>query len=123
MEDERREFSRFVIQEDEIQIFSDDPILFGKICDISKGGLSFRYTPIIGVKMVTNSVNVLPTGKDNFNIYHIGCRTIYDISSIEEGQSFSASEIRRCGIKYSWLKEKQKNKLKLLWNHYVVNSF
>lgn len=123
MEDERREFTRFVFKKDAIQVFSDDPMLFGKVNDISKGGLSFRYTPITGVEMVTSSINVLPKGKDKFNLYHIDCRTIYDISSIEEGQSFPGCERRQCGIKFFWLKETMNNKLELLLNYYVVKSF
>ena len=31
MEDERKEFTRFSFKKDEIQILSDDAILFGKI--------------------------------------------------------------------------------------------
>lgn len=37
MEDDRREFTRLVFEKDEIQIFSDDALLFGKLNDISKG--------------------------------------------------------------------------------------
>ncbi len=65
MKDERRKFTRFVFKKDEIQVFSDDLILFGKLNDISKGGLSFRYIPITGDKLETNSINILPKGKDN----------------------------------------------------------
>ena len=123
MEDERREFARFVFKEDEIQVFSDDAILFGQLKDISKGGLSFRYTPIPGEKLDTKSINILPNGTDQFNLYHIACRIIYDILSMEECQSFSGCERRQCGIKFFCLKENQNNKLELFLNHYVVKSF
>ena len=122
MEDERREFSRFVIQEDEIQIFSDDPILFGKLDDISKGGLSFRYTLIPGIKMATYSINILPKGKDKYNLYHITCQIFYDKPSAVEGKSMPGYERRKCGIKYYWLKEEQDNKLELFLNHYIVKQ-
>lgn len=120
MEDDRREFKRFVFTKDEIQILSDNPILFGKLKDISKGGLSFQYTPITGVKMATDSINILPRGNDEYNLYHIKCQIIYNISSAEEDKSITGYERRKCGIKYYWLKEKQNNNLELLLNHYVV---
>ena len=119
MEDERREFTRFVFTKDEIQVLSDNPILFGKLNDISKGGLSFQYTPITGVKMATDSINILPRGKDKYNLYHISCQIIYDISSVGEGKSTTGYERRKCGIKYHWLKEKQNKKLELLLDHYI----
>lgn len=122
MVDERREFTRFVFTKNEIQILSDDPILFGKLDDISKGGLSFRYTPIPGVKMATDSINILPKGKDKYNLYHITCQMIYDMPSDSEGKSIMGYERRKCGIKYFWLKEEQNNKLELLLNHYIVKK-
>jgi len=123
MEGERREFTRFAFKEDEVQVFSDDAILFGQLKDISKGGLSFGYTPISGEKMDTKSINILLKGTVQFNLYHLACRIIYDILSTEECRSFSGSERRQCGIKFFWLKENQNKKLNLFLNHYVVKAF
>jgi hypothetical protein len=122
MEDDRREFTRFVFKNDAIQIFSDDAILFGKLNDISKGGLSFKYIPVADERLETNSINILANGKEQFNLYHINCRTIYDISFKEEAQSFLGCERRQCGINFFWLKENHNNKLELLLNYYVVKS-
>ncbi len=58
MLDDLRKFARFVFKKDAIHIFSDDAIIFGKLNDISKGGLSFKYTPIKEEKLVTNSINI-----------------------------------------------------------------
>jgi hypothetical protein len=118
MEEERRKFTRLVFKKNEIQVLSDDPIFFGKLIDLSKGGLSFRYTPIPGQLMATESINILPKDKDNFNLYHIGCRTIYDILFKEEGQSFSDYHRRQCGIEFYWLNAEQNDKLRLLLEHY-----
>ena len=118
MEDERRRFARFVFKKNEIQILSDAPILFGKLNDLSKGGLSFLYTPIPGKLMDTESINILPKNKDKFNLYHIGCRTIYDILFKGEGQSFKDCHRRKCGIEFYWLNAKQNEKLRLLLEHY-----
>ena len=123
MEDDRRKFTRFVFKKDAIQIFSDDAILFGKINDISKGGLSFKYTPVTDEKIDTKSINILVKGKDKLNLYHLDCRTIYDIYAIEKDQGFLSYERRQCGIKYFWLKDSQNKKLEFLLNHYVIKSF
>jgi hypothetical protein len=123
MGDERRSSTRFSFKKNEIQIFSDDAILFGEINDISKGGLSFKYTPIKNEKMTTKSINILVKIEDRFNLYHLNCRTIVDISTIEEGEKFLGCYRRKCGIKYSWLKEPQNKKLYFLLDHYVVRSF
>ncbi len=123
MEDDRREFTRFVFKTDEIQIFCDDAILFGNLHDISKGGLSFKYTPVTNEMIDTNVINILAKGRDRFNLYHIDCRTIYDISAKDEGQRFLGCERKQCGIKFFWLKETQNIKLELLLNHYVVKAF
>ncbi|MDX2511738.1 MAG: PilZ domain-containing protein [Desulfobacterales bacterium] len=123
MENERRRFTRLVFKRDEIQVFSDDLILFGKLNDISNGGLSFRYTPIAGKNMDTKSINILPNGKDQFNLYHIVCLTIYDISAFEEGQNLTGNEKRQCGIKFFEFKENQKDKLAFLLKNYAVESF
>lgn len=120
MVDERREFNRFVFTKYEIQVLSDDPILFGKLNDISKGGLSFQYTPIPGVEMTTDSINILPIGNDEYNIYHINCQIIYDIPSAEKDKMNWGCERRKCGIKYFWLQEKQNNKLELLLHLYLA---
>ncbi len=100
MEDDRREFTRFVFETDEIQIFSDDDMLFGKLNDISKGGLSFMYIPVADEMLDTSSINILVKGKDRFNLYHINCRTICDISSKEEAQSYLGCGRRQCGINF-----------------------
>lgn len=123
MEDDRREFTRFVFEKDEIQIFSDDAMLFGKLNDISKGGLSFMYISVADEMLDTSSINILVKGKDRFNLYHINCRTIYDISSKEEVQSYLGCGRRQCGVNFFWLKATHNKKLELLLNHYVVKSY
>ena len=120
MKDEQRKFTRVVVKKDEIQVFSDDAMLFGQLNDISIDGLSFRYTPITGEKLDTNSINILPKGTDQFNLYHIACRIIYDISFLEEGQISKGNKSNQCGIKFFGLKKNKTNKLELLMKNYTA---
>jgi len=123
MEGERREFARFVFMKDELQVYSGDPIIVGKLNDLSKGGLSFRYTSIAGEKLDTNAITILAKDMEQFNLFHIACRTIYDISTLEEGQRFMGTKRRQRGIKFLELKENQKNELELLLKKYAAQSF
>ena len=120
MKDERREFTRYKLQEDEIQIYSHDLKIDGMLKDMSKGGLAFQYTPIAGKKMDTNSINIFVKGTDRFYLSDIACRIIYDISTLDEGQRFKGTERRQCGIKFVELKENQQNKLELLLKNYTI---
>ena len=37
--------------------------------------------------MATDSINILPKGKDKYNLYHITCQIIYDMPFAGEGKS------------------------------------
>lgn len=123
MKDERREFTRYITQKNEVQVFSNDQKIDGTLKDISKGGLAFQYTPIAGEKMDTNSINILVKGPYRFYLFDIACRIIYDISTLEEGRSFKGTERRQRGIKFVELKENQQNKLELMLKNYTIQSF
>lgn len=113
MDTERREFTRYVMKEDEIQVFSLDPKISGRLNDISSGGLSFQYTPIKEKKLETNSINILTKVHifEKLNLLGIACQIIYDIASLEEGGSFTGAERRQCGIKFLGLEENQLDQL------------
>ena len=118
-DDERREFTRYIIQEDELQVSTHDLKIIGRLKDISKGGLSFQYDPIAGEKLETNSINMV--AKDQFFMSDIDCQLIYDIPTLEEGQSFTGAERRQRGVKFVGLSESQRNKLKLLLKNLQSN--
>jgi hypothetical protein len=120
MEDERRVFARYIVKKDELQAFSHDLKIVGKLNDISKGGLSFRYTPIAVEKLDTHSINILARGTDRSNLFDIACQIIYDISTLEEGQSFTGAASRQFGIKFLGLMENQQNQLELLLKNFTV---
>jgi hypothetical protein len=120
MEDERRVFARYIVKKDELQAFSHDLKIVGKLNDISKGGLSFRYTPIVVEKLDTHSINILARGTDRSNLFDIACQIIYDISTLEEGQSFTGAASRQFGIKFLGLMENQQNQLELLLKNFTV---
>ena len=120
MKDERREFIRYIIQEDALQVFSHDLKIVGKLKDISKGGLSFQYTPIVGEKPDTDSINIEAKGTDQFNLFDIACRIIYDMPTLEEGQSFTGAELRQRGLKFIGLAGNEQNKLELFLKNYTV---
>ncbi len=123
MKDERREFTRYKIQEDEIQVLCHDLKIDGMLKDISKGGLAFQYTTIAGEKPDTDSINIVAKSMDQFYLFDIACQIIYDMPTLEEGQSFTGSERKQRGVKFVGLTENQQNKLELLLKNYTVQSF
>ncbi len=122
MKDERTESTRYPIQDDELQIFSHDIKIASRLKDISKGGLAFQYTPVAGEKLETNSISIMAKGMVQFYLFDIACRKIYDIPSLEDGQSFTGAESRQRGIKFIGLTENQQNKLELLLKNFAVKS-
>jgi hypothetical protein len=44
----------------------------------------------------------------------LACRTVYDIAELAEGRSFRGSETRRRGLRFSRLKEAQKQEVEFL---------
>jgi len=120
MEDEPREFTWYIVKKDELQVFSHDLKIVGKLNDISKGGLSFQYTPIVGEKLDIHSINILAKGTDRSNLFDIACQIVYDISTLEESQSVTDAASRQCGIKFFGLKENQQNQLELLLKNFTV---
>jgi hypothetical protein len=75
----------------------NDPVIVGRIMDISRGGLAVRYLASVelgeGPAWVRIfGANLQPTGR-------IGCRIVYDKVLIEE--SWDILSMRRCGVEFS----------------------
>ena len=114
MEIERRRFKRYVVAENGYEVFSREIKLNGKLKDISEGGLSYQYTPIIGGGSTSEAIDVLDKGLDSFCLTGLNCERIYDITDLATNRSFKGTEIRLRGLEYVILSEEQKQKLESL---------
>ena len=117
MEAERRRHPRQRIRDDGIEIFSPEFQIIGKLRNISQNGLAFHYTPMSGQEVKLERIDIMATGPGQFYLSGIDCRRIYDISELDEDQTFTGSEGRLCGIEF--VKTKTEQKLAFFLKNYL----
>jgi len=100
LEAERRQHRRHSVRDDGYEIFSRETKIIGKLENISRTGLAFRYVPVRGEKTVTDTIDIMATGPARFYLSGLNCRRIYDISALEEDQTFTGTETRLCGLEF-----------------------
>ena len=100
MEAERRKHRRFAVPDNGIEIFGRHSNIIGKLENISKNGLAFRYSS--GDKDMTRSdtIDLMATGPARFYLSGLECRLVYDISTLNEDHSFTGDETRLCGVEF-----------------------
>ena len=115
---ERRRYSRYVIPEVEFQVFSRNAEILGKLENISKGGLAFRFSPGPGETPEYRTIEITATDPERFHLSAISCRRVYEISVLAEDQSFSGASTHRCGVQFIELTDRQEQQLDFLLDHY-----
>ena len=108
MEAERRQHRRYCARGDGIEILSRGAKIIGKLENISKSGLAFRYTPLGDEKAVSDTIDIMATGPARFYLSGFICQKVYDISTLAEDQRFTGDETRLCGMNFISTKKKQK---------------
>jgi hypothetical protein len=91
----------------------------GRMIDISKGGLSFRY---VDGKETTNGsyVNILLT-EANFYLDKVPVKTILDFK-IPDKSTSSSITMKRCGLQFEGLTHKQASELKFFVDNYSIGE-
>jgi hypothetical protein len=91
---------RYAVPDNGIEIFSRQSNIIGKLENVSKNGLSFRYSS--GDKDMTRSatIDLMATGPARFHLSGLDCRLVYDISTLNEDLSFTGDETRLCGVEF-----------------------
>lgn len=97
---ERRQHRRHCVRDDGFEIFSHETKIIGKLENISRTGLAFRYLPVRGEKTETDTIDIMSTGPARFYLSGLSCRTIYDILTLDEVQTFTGLETRLCGLEF-----------------------
>jgi hypothetical protein len=117
---ERRKDIRYIVKENEFHIFNQGSKIAGKLIDISKGGLAYRYMPIEGKKRESNRYDIISAGSQHFYLFDIFCKTIYDTPDLMVDQSSTDTGRRRRGLQYGKLTEDQQAKFELLLRNYII---
>ena len=108
MKAERRRHPRQNVRDDGIEIFSPESRIIGKLRNISQYGLAFHYTLMSGQKAKPDTIDIMAKGPAQFYLSGLVCRKIYDISELDEDQTFTGAESRLCGIEFAKTKTEQK---------------
>jgi c-di-GMP-binding flagellar brake protein YcgR len=114
MKNERREFVRHHIKPHKIFIYSNYSPVKGWVKDISKGGMSFEYTPIEGCEPKPEISLILMGDAITFYLPDIPCKTIYDIKVDKNDRPFKVTGNRRCGVQYEKPDSEMQEKLEFL---------
>ena len=100
MEAERRQRRRQSVRADGIEIFSRKTKIIGKLDNISETGLAFHYAPVRGERAESDTIDIMATGSARFCLSGLVCRRIYDVSALDEDQTFTGAETRLCGLEF-----------------------
>ena len=97
---EKRQCPRYSVRDEGIEIFSRQSEIIGKLENISKNGMAFRYTAFGEKKAESDTIDILTTGLARFYLSGLVCRMIYDISALDEDQTLTGAETRLCGHQF-----------------------
>ena len=98
MEAEKRRHPRQSVRDDGIEIFSPKTQIIGKLRNISQSGQKAKL----------DTLDIMATGPAQFYLSGLVCRRIYDISDLDEDQTFTGAERRLCGIEFVRAETEQK---------------
>ena len=122
MKSERRSSERFEIQLDEIQVTTEPSPHMPRVKDISKEGLSLEYTPLESEPLDFVSVDIVSRDHRDIFLHKINCKTIYDIETMMEEQTYTGGKRRTRGIKFIELTNEKEENLDMLMKRCFENS-
>jgi len=116
---DKRKFNRFTLKDYGFAIFRPSSKIAGRIIDISKGGLSFRYANIHEKELSSSHMDIfiLSSGfySDNLS-YKIVFEQNVDIELPD-----SSTPTNQCGVMFNELTPIQKTQLDVLIQSYTTN--
>jgi hypothetical protein len=111
LEVEQRQFKRYVVLENEYEVFSRELGIIGNLKDISEGGLAYQYVPIDGGGSLSEVIDILGKAPDRTYLQGLVCKRIYDILEFAADRTFKGMEIRLRGLEFNGLSDKQRHKV------------
>jgi hypothetical protein len=98
MSEDQRRHKRFKAQNEVFAAFvmPDEPIIVGKVLDLSSGGAGVQYLGTRKLKKGPTSVKIF--GLTSSHMERIESTVIYDLEIPEE--PYDLPKVRRCGIKF-----------------------
>ncbi|MEI6126597.1 MAG: hypothetical protein WCQ99_08615 [Pseudomonadota bacterium] len=120
MPSEQRESIRCLPKKNAFASLGSGMTMVGQINDISHGGLAFEHLVDLNFeKSIFNEVDVFLGGRD-FYLSDLACMKVYDIPITTGEENDSQFIKKRCGVKFSFLTDKQREQLEFfLANHTI----
>ena len=116
---ERRQFTRYLAQDDAYAVLGGDFAKVGKVCDISLNGLAFT-SPAEKISHDTFTHVDIFLSNNGFHLPDVPCNIVYDVKEHTSG-SMEISPYR-CGLSFNVLQEEQQNKLEFFINNYTTGK-
>jgi hypothetical protein len=117
---EKRRDKRFAMQNGIVALPGASAVEIGTIVDISRGGISIRYTPTDEQNDAAPDIDILLTDH-NFYITGVPVTTRSNFK-LENKIPFSYIYERRCGMQFGELTDNQLNQLNELLVNYVIRT-
>ena len=118
---DKRKHPRFLVEGHAVVALQNGFNKIGKIKDVSLGGLSFEH--IYGTELNwVNSKKYLFLWVDDFTLYKIPCRIVYDfpLPTPSEYESLAIQLITsRCGVEFKALTDDQADRLNFFLKTYT----
>jgi hypothetical protein len=108
---ERRKFIRYKTPGNLCQVFSHKSDIPWRVKDISKSGLAFEHHPETGDMIKLTKIDIVANCPNRFYLIGVPCKAVYDFKEIAESQTFTGTEIKRCGLQYKSLQKRQADNL------------
>ncbi len=113
---EQRKQTRFLVREGAFAVLRDNMSKLGQIIDIAKGGLAFRYLAIGNPTNGSFRLDIF-LAENGFYLGNLPFKIISDIE-IDHEIPFSSLTVRRLGVQFGDLSDKQTSQLKyFIHNH------
>ncbi len=116
---ERRKHKRFRVPKGIFTFLKPGYSKIGSVIDISSGGLAFRYIDGEEPSSGTN-MDIFMFG-DFFHMDNVPVRTISDIELVH-GRPYVAVTVRRCGVQFGELTDRQKMQLEQCIEKYAIRE-
>lgn len=110
----RRASLRYPLNFDEIQIQVHPGTVKCSAKNISEGGMAIEYSPVSIEQIEIETIDIMGGNDFDFIVDDVHCRTIYDIETLMESQTYSGGKSRRCGVKFTKMTQDQKKKMSAL---------
>ena len=119
---ERRKHKRFQVQENTFALLRAQVSKLGRVIDISKGGLAFRYVSIGERLKGPLELDLLSHHRD-FDLNKIPVRIISNFEIVgKKPFTYRSITLRRVGVQFGELTQRQKSKLEYFIQNHAIGE-